>query len=228
MQSSDRFKEDGRSAGAASADDRFVREPPARDHRLRGRRSRRAIRDPAFRRRLAKGGFNPALLADVSYRIHEYGYVYTKNRVVVNISRCLQIDSSLQASFEPAWSRDGILTLWRSRKQDVSEPFVRQVDLLVCNVIFTGELTRPPLIYVDGNAGIAGDVHRPALLATKGVAGGHSFELLVMDKALQIHTFSSLDGSKWADVRPRRVHSPQIDHQYFPVPIKKVCGPRLL
>jgi hypothetical protein len=37
-----------------------------------------------------------------------------------------------------------------------------------------------------------------------------------------------LDGSKWADVRPRRVHSPQIDHQYFPVPIKKVCGLRLL
>jgi hypothetical protein len=185
---------------------------------------RRAIRGPAFRRRFAnKGGFNPALLADVSYRIREYGYVYTKNRVVVNVSRCHQMDSSsLQASsFEPAWSRDGILILWRNRRQDVSEPYVRQVDLLVCNV-FTGELTRPPSIYVDGSAGIAGDMYRPALLATEG--GRHSLELLVMDKSLQIHTLSSLDGSKWADVRPRRVHSPQIDHQYFPVPIKKVCG----
>ncbi|KAK3145907.1 hypothetical protein QOZ80_3BG0259040 [Eleusine coracana subsp. coracana] len=172
---------------------------------------RRAILDPAFRRRrlavvraASKGGFDSALVADVSYRIREHGNGRTNDLTAISTSRRLQIDSSLLVSFEPAFSRDGILVLWRNRELERRrrwngfrpEP---EVQLLVCNV-FTGDITsRPPQIGARGYKGIAGDVYRPALLTTEKECAddGRFFKLLVMDKYLHIQSFSSQDDGKW-------------------------------
>ncbi|KAL6637971.1 hypothetical protein ACP70R_025543 [Stipagrostis hirtigluma subsp. patula] len=154
---------------------------------------RRAVLDPAFRRRLgrraaAHGGFDPALLVAVSCR-HQ-------SRVVVQASLRLRLDGSLARAFSPACSRDGLLILWRNLVPAVSNA-PSDGELCALN-IFTGHVT--PLPRGDLQLCWNGSrlIYRPALLAVD--RAGCSFELLVMNKAMRTQTFSSQDG-KWSAVR---------------------------
>lgn len=178
---------------------------------------RRAILDPAFRRRIAVaskgGGFDPSLLVDVSYRIRN------GNEIIFNPSQRVPFERRLLNSFEPACSRDGVVVLWRNRK--LARRFHEySVELRVCNSFTGHHAPLPGTKLISGSKQpICGGVYRPALL-TMGEEGA-SFKLLVMDRSLQMQTFSSQDG-KWGAVHQLGLHSPQIIAPWH-VSNDKVC-----
>ncbi|KAL6893981.1 hypothetical protein ACP4OV_008079 [Aristida adscensionis] len=171
---------------------------------------RRAILDEAFRDRLAlraaaNGGFDPALLVAVSYRLTgktgdtEGVYPLIGGTESVHVSAWppsgFRFDTDLLESFEPASSRDSLLVLYRN--QEVCSNGGFYVDLLVCNT-FTGHVTSVPRMDV-----LANRIFCPALLTLDSF--GRTFELLVMDTRGRTQIFLSKEG-KWGDIRQVNRH----------------------
>lgn len=166
---------------------------------------RRIILGDDFRRRLAlqaaaNGGFDPALLLGVSYRLHEHGGAEDDRRLVQAYGRRARFDESLLGSFTPVASRDGILVLRREHRDASSGGGgagqlcaikTRPLELLVCNTL-TGNTSSPPtLSFCDDDF-----TYPPALLTVAGAGAGCSFELLVADSHLTTQTYQSQNG-KW-------------------------------
>ena len=167
---------------------------------------RRAILDPAFRRRLLADddgfAFDPALLLGVSYREHDDNRDVTTQRVVhspapTKLRARLDADS-LRAPFKPVASGDGLLVLRRINGHRLSD----KVELRACDP-FTGRVTSlPPTILPNACLHV--------VLSVDHTAAGRSFELLVADRNLRHRTFSSKN-RQWSDIR--EVSVPQHHHQ---------------
>ncbi|KAL6636830.1 hypothetical protein ACP70R_024402 [Stipagrostis hirtigluma subsp. patula] len=182
---------------------------------------RGAILDPGFRRRLAlraaaNGGFDPALLVAVSYRLgtavrRDTAAATVTNDVVVQVqpSWGFRFDASLlRWPFQLASARDGLLVLWRNQEPSKSSRVfpVEQIraEIRVCNT-FTGHVAHLPYTDLGHGRGV-NYIFRPVLLALDGF--GRSFELLVMEvpigtddnKHMRTQIFSSQE-TNWRDVR---------------------------
>uniref|UniRef100_A0A0D9VZM2 DUF7595 domain-containing protein n=1 Tax=Leersia perrieri TaxID=77586 RepID=A0A0D9VZM2_9ORYZ len=162
---------------------------------------RRAILGDGFRRHLssraaANGGFDPGLLLGFSYILHENG-----RRRFVHAPPA-RFDESLLDTFTPAASRDGLLLLTKTSPSRDS-PYQKEfLELIVCNTL-TGETISPPPLEITKQA----FTYPPALLAVANDAGaGCSFEVIVVEKCLSIHTYKSTRGNKWVNARGRTAH----------------------
>ncbi|KAM3278463.1 hypothetical protein ACQJBY_045996 [Aegilops geniculata] len=164
---------------------------------------RRAILNPAFRRRLALQAaagveFDPALLVGVSY-LKYYGDdssddTSTTHGVVRTVEpdrrRALRDAVSIHRHqrFKPVAARGALFLRWCDSLQ---------VDMHVCNTL-TGQVTELPLAAVP-------DVHHRVLLSVGDLGG--SFEVLVADESMRFQIFSSKHG-KWGAVREASVTWP--------------------
>ncbi|TVU44768.1 hypothetical protein EJB05_04224, partial [Eragrostis curvula] len=154
---------------------------------------RRVILGQDFRRRLAlrteaNGGFDPALLLGVSYRLRTDAVDY---HVAQTSRQHLRFDARLLLSFDAVASRDGLVVLQQRQTGRRSNEVVPTPELSVDSL--TGEtcLLPPAAIRHD---------YPLALLSVGDAAGGRYFQLLAVDRDLRTQTFSSTDG-KWGPVR---------------------------
>uniref|UniRef100_A0ACD5X4V4 Uncharacterized protein n=1 Tax=Avena sativa TaxID=4498 RepID=A0ACD5X4V4_AVESA len=171
---------------------------------------RRAILDPAFRRRLALqaaaaaagggAGFDPALLFGVSYL--SFGARLVPAHHIVPTPSSIKLHASLQTktlrhSFQPVASRDRLLLLRRHGDY----PYPPNVELKVCDTT-TGVVNTLPATALS---------YAHAFLSVSDADG--SYELLVTDKHFRFQTYSSKRG-QWDAVREASsftVHTHRVD-----------------
>jgi hypothetical protein len=153
---------------------------------------RRAILDPAFRRRLelqaataGGGGFDPALLFGVSYLT--FGASMLPTHHIIHTPSSIQLHPCLQAltlddSFQPVASRDRLLLLSRFG----IFPHPPNIELRVFDTT-TALVTCLPMVST---------FNAHAFLS---VTDGH-YELIIMDKRLRFEIFSPKRG-RWSAAR---------------------------
>ncbi|KAL6894189.1 hypothetical protein ACP4OV_008287 [Aristida adscensionis] len=126
---------------------------------------RRGILDKAFRDRLAlraeaNGGFDPALLVAVSYRLIDRTFCPEFVHVSAWPPSGFRFDTDLLQSFQIVSSRDSLLVLGRDHVSIDGSVAVRQTELHVCNT-FTGHVTSVPRMHLWANS-----IFCPALLTS--------------------------------------------------------------